>query len=73
MKPGTTRILTVAKAPLDGVFANEPIYFGLASSAIVYVAVSLRTTPTDPQVMRNWRRRVAGQDNEELPVPVPAA
>jgi SSS family solute:Na+ symporter len=57
---------------LDGVFANEPIYFGLATSAAVYLAVSLLTRPTDPQVMRNWRRRVAGQDNEEVPVPVPA-
>jgi SSS family solute:Na+ symporter len=61
-----------AKAPLDGVFANEPIYFGLATSAGVYVAVSLLTRPTDVQVMRNWRRRVAGLDNEEVPVPVPA-
>jgi len=34
-------------------------------------AGSLLTKPTDPQVMRNWVRRVAGQDNEEVPVPVP--
>jgi SSS family solute:Na+ symporter len=70
---GTMIVLEInAKAPLDGVFANEPIYFGLISSAVVYVAVSLLTKPTDPQVMRNWVRRVAGQDNEEVPVTVTA-
>lgn len=69
---GTMIVLEInAKAPLDGVFANEPIYFGLICSAVVYIAVSLLTKPTDAQVMRNWARRVAGQDNEEVPVPVP--
>ncbi len=71
---GTMIVLEInAKAPLDGVFANEPIYFGLASSAVVYVVVSLLTKPTDPQVMRNWVRRVAGQDNEQTPVPATTA
>jgi SSS family solute:Na+ symporter len=70
---GTMIVLEInAKAPLDGVFANEPIYFGLIASAVVYIAVSLFTKPTDALVMRNWRRRVAGQDNEEVPVPVTA-
>jgi SSS family solute:Na+ symporter len=70
---GTMIVLEInAKAPLDGIFANEPIYFGLISSAVVYVAVSLLTKPTDPQVMRNWVRRVAGKDNEEVPVRVTA-
>jgi SSS family solute:Na+ symporter len=71
---GTMIVLELnAKAPLDGVFANEPIYFGLIASAVVYVAVSLLTMPTDPQVMRNWRRRVAGQENEEVPVALQAS
>ena len=70
---GTMIVLEVnAKAPLDGVFANEPIYYGLISSAVVYVAVSLLTRPTDPRVMRNWARRVAGLENEEVPVPATA-
>ena len=70
---GTMIVLEVnAKAPLDGVFANEPIYYGLIRSAVVYVAVSLLTRPTDPQVMRNWARRVAGLENEEVPVPATA-
>jgi solute:Na+ symporter, SSS family len=65
---GTMIILEInAKAPLDGIYANEPIYYGLLASAVVYVAVSLLTKPTDPQVMRNWQRRVAGQEAPEAP------
>jgi SSS family solute:Na+ symporter len=57
----------------DGVYANEPIYYGLASSLVVYIAISLASKPTDPAVMRNWRRRVAGQENEEVPVVLQAS
>jgi len=65
---GTMIILEIsAKAPLDGIYANEPIYYGLLASAVVYIAVSLLTKPTDPQVMRNWQRRVAGQEAPEAP------
>jgi SSS family solute:Na+ symporter len=70
---GTMIVLEInAKAPLDGVFANEPIYYGLIASGLVYVAVSLLTKATDPAVMTIWYRRVAGQESEEAPVPVPA-
>lgn len=40
-----------------GVYANEPIYVGLVLSAVVYVAVSLLTRPTDPAVLDAWRVR----------------
>ncbi|MCU1510294.1 MAG: sodium:solute symporter, partial [Arthrobacter sp.] len=69
---GTMIVLEInAAVPLDGIYANEPIYYGLAASAAVYIAVSLLTKPTDPAVMANWRRRVAGiaVKEEELPVP----
>src|SRR6476661_5061292 len=59
-----------AKEPLEGVFANEPIYYGLLASAVVYVAVSLLTKPTDPAVMKNWHERVAGgatAEDEKVP------
>jgi len=63
---GTMIILEVnADEPLAGVFANEPIYYGLISSAVVYIAVSLLTRPTEAHVMRNWQRRVAGQESQE--------
>jgi len=58
-----------AAAPLDGIYANEPIYYGLLASAAVYIAVSLLTKPTDAHVMKNWYRRVAGNASEEEPVP----
>lgn len=53
-----------AAVPLDGIYANEPIYYGLISSAVVYVAVSLLTPPTDPRVRRTWEARLAGRTEE---------
>jgi solute:Na+ symporter, SSS family len=54
-----------------GVYANEPIYYGLIASAVVYVVVSLLSKPTDAAVRQAWDRRVAGQATEELPVEGP--
>jgi SSS family solute:Na+ symporter len=59
-----------AEVPLDGIYANEPIYYGLIASAVVYIAVSLATKPTDPAVMQNWHRRVAGLASEDEKAPV---
>jgi SSS family solute:Na+ symporter len=56
-----------AENQYDGIYANEPIYYGLAASFIVYLAVSLMTRPTDPQVMHAWDRRVAGDVPEDAP------
>ncbi|MFD3801464.1 sodium:solute symporter [Kocuria palustris] len=44
-----------------GVMANAPIYIGLAVSAVVFVAVSLATRPTDPEVLRVWDERLAAR------------
>lgn len=47
--------------PFTGVYANEPIYVGLAASAVVYVVLSLLTRPIHPSVLEAWhRRRVEG-------------
>ncbi len=46
------------------IYANEPIYYGLASSAIAYVAVSLATPPTDPAIMAEWEARNAGTSTQ---------
>ena len=70
---GTMIILEInAEVPLDGIYANEPIYYGLLASAVVYIAVSLLTKPTDPAVMKNWHRRVAGEASEGEHISVPA-
>lgn len=50
----------------DGVYANEPIYYGLAASLICYVVVSLLTPATPAAIRAAWDRRVAG--TEEVPV-----
>ncbi|QHY95606.1 Sodium/proline symporter [Streptomyces sp. S4.7] len=47
-----------------GILANEPIYYGLIASLVVYVVVSLATRPTDAAVLAAWRRRLAGEGAE---------
>ncbi|NUL44227.1 sodium:solute symporter [Cellulosimicrobium funkei] len=49
-----------------GVYANEPIYVGLAASVLVYVVVSLLTTPTHPSVLEAWRHRTSEGAPEEF-------
>jgi SSS family solute:Na+ symporter len=45
------------------VLANEPIYYGLGASLIVYVVVSLLTPRTSPQVLQVWDDRLAGRED----------
>ncbi|GHE55699.1 solute:Na+ symporter, SSS family protein [Streptomyces longispororuber] len=52
-----------------GILANEPIYYGLLASLLVYVVGSLVTRPTDAATLAAWRERVAGREPEaEVPV-----
>ncbi|MCW1249952.1 sodium:solute symporter [Acaricomes phytoseiuli] len=51
----------------DGVYANEPIYFGLAASLLAYILVSLLTPATDSRVMAAWRNRLSGAENPAEP------
>ncbi|MEE1622216.1 sodium:solute symporter [Zafaria sp. Z1313] len=63
---GTMIILEIqGDAPYDGVYANEPIYVGLAASIVVYVAVSLATPATSRDVTAAWEDRVAGRVQTE--------
>lgn len=67
---GTMAILEInAEVPLDGIYANEPIYYGLVASALVYLVVSLLTPRTDSSVMAAWNLRVAGTHHAEEPQP----
>ncbi len=62
---GTMAYLEVtAEQQYDGIYANEPIYFGLLASAVAYVAGSLLTPRNDAGVMRAWEERVAGRWSE---------
>jgi SSS family solute:Na+ symporter len=54
-----------------GILANEPVYYGLSASLVVYVAVSLATPATDTAVLAAWRERLAGRGEVLEPVPAP--
>ncbi|GGC89396.1 sodium:solute symporter [Tersicoccus solisilvae] len=59
---GTMIVLEInAAAPLDGVYANEPIYYGLIASALSYVVVSLVTPRTPDAILATWDERRAGR------------
>lgn len=47
------------------VLANEPIYFGLGASLLVYVVVSLVTPRTPASVLKIWNDRLASRDGED--------
>lgn len=58
---GTMIILEIqAEQKFDGVYANEPIYFGLIASAVTFIVISSLTRPTPTQVIERWNQRVAG-------------
>lgn len=68
---GTMIVLEIqAEEQFAGIYANEPIYYGLIASAVVYVVVSLITKPTERAVIEHWNARVAGEvDVEGIEVP----
>jgi len=63
---GTMIVLEIqAEETFGGVYANEPIYYGLIASALVYLVVSLCSPRTEQHVLGNWDRRVAGDSTVE--------
>ena len=60
MAAGTAGTLITMWAVGD-ILANEPVYVGLAVSAVTYVIVSLATEPTPANIMAIWTARVAGR------------
>ena len=59
MAVGTVATLATMVVVGD-IFANEPIYVGLASGLAVYVVGSLATKPTAPEILAEWDRRSRG-------------
>lgn len=55
-------VAVIVTMAITGLLSNEPIYVGLGTALVVYVAVSLMTRPTDPAVLDLWQRRLRGQD-----------
>jgi SSS family solute:Na+ symporter len=63
---GTMIVLEIqAEQRFDGIYANEPIYFGLIASALTFIVVSLITRPTSAAVITRWNARVAGHADAE--------
>ena len=56
----------------DGIYANEPIYFGLASSLLVYVVVSLLSPATPANIRKIWDDRLAAAATDSNPDGEPA-
>ena len=52
---------------ISDIFANEPIYVGLASGLVVFVIGSLMSKPTDPEILAEWDRRSRGEAPELVP------
>ena len=59
----TGSVVAVVSMILQGLEANEPIFYGLGASLVVYVVVSLLTPRTPEDVLDAWTRRLAGQDD----------
>jgi len=67
MAVGTVATLATMIAVGD-IFANEPIYVGLASGLLVFVVGSLLSKPTATEVMAEWDRRSRGEGTAAEPV-----
>jgi SSS family solute:Na+ symporter len=59
MAVGTVATLATM-AVVGNIDANEPIYVGLAAGLVMFVAGSLASRPTAPEVLAEWDRRSAG-------------
>ncbi|HKQ43003.1 MAG TPA: sodium:solute symporter [Pseudonocardia sp.] len=56
MGVGTVATL-VTMFVVGDLYANEPVYVGLATGLVAYVAGSLAARPTDPEVLAEWDAR----------------
>ncbi len=52
---------------MQDVFANEPIFYGIGGSLLVYVVVSLITAPTPAAIRQEWDRRIATKREDVAP------
>ena len=60
MAAGTIATL-VTMVVVGDIYANEPVYVGLAVGLVGYVIGSLVSRPTAPDVLRTWDDRLAGE------------
>ncbi|MGY1594957.1 sodium:solute symporter [Geodermatophilus sp. SYSU D00708] len=66
MAAGTVATLATM-AVVGDIYANEPVYLGLAAGLVGYVVGSLVSPPTAPHVLATWDRRLAGEARPPVP------
>ncbi|PXY28474.1 sodium:solute symporter [Prauserella muralis] len=64
----TGSVVVIVSMITQGLLANEPIYYGLGASLVVYVVVSLATPRTSDAVLRTWDQRLAAEQEEPASV-----
>jgi len=58
-------IATVASMLIIGdILATEPVYYGLGTSLMTFIIVSLTTASTSDDVLQEWTRRTTGRPKE---------
>jgi SSS family solute:Na+ symporter len=57
---GAGSVVAVVMMIIEGLDANEPIFYGLGASLVVFVVVSLLTPRTPEDVLHAWSERLAG-------------
>ena len=68
MAVGTVATLATMAA-LGDIYANEPIYVGLATGLVAFVVGSFVSRPTAPGVLAEWDRRSAGERSTQAQAP----
>jgi SSS family solute:Na+ symporter len=63
-----TAVTLATMIVVGDIYANEPIYLGLASGLVVFVIASLLSNPTSGEVMAEWDRRSRGERTASAPV-----
>jgi SSS family solute:Na+ symporter len=58
-------VAVIAWMAIDGIAANSPIYWGLGTSVVVYVVVSLLTPRTPEPILTAWTSRLNGSAADE--------
>jgi SSS family solute:Na+ symporter len=54
-------VVAVVMMIIEGLDANEPIFYGLGASLVAYLLVSALTPRTPANVLEAWSRRLAGE------------
>lgn len=65
----TGTLVVVVSMVVDGMEANEPIYYGLGASLIAYIVGSLASPRTPASVISVWNRRLSGTPDVEPETP----